>query len=250
VVDNTVIVFASDHGEYSGAHGLVQGKVGTVYEECMHIPLIVMDPSGRFTDETETIRTGLCSSVDLLRLLVTLGHRGSTDWLQVGHNDEIYGQRHDMYSMLKCADAPGRPYILYATDEIVPDYYNYLSAPSNILGLRTDHTKLGVYADWFPLTAAINPKTVQMEFYDYATQNGRLELDNLPHDPRAKQEYQALINDLIPNELEQTLPGVLALEQKKAKAAHIAFRELIQHYPVSVWEGGGLRTILGYGASF
>jgi arylsulfatase A-like enzyme len=250
VVNNTVIVFASDHGEYSGAHGFVQGKLATVYEECMHIPLIVMDPSGRFTDDTGTIRTGLCSSVDLLRLLVTLGHRGSTDWLQAGHNAEIYGQRHDVYSMLKCADAPGRPYILYATDEIAPDFYNFLSAPTNILGLRTDDTKLGVYADWFPLTATINPKTVQTEFYDYATNRGRLELDNRPNAPRAQTEYQELMQELIPNELEQTLPGVLALEQKKAKAAHLAFRELIKNFSPSTWENGGLRTILGYGASF
>jgi arylsulfatase A-like enzyme len=39
IKDNTIVVFASDHGEYAGAHGLVQGKVGTVYEEAWHIPL-------------------------------------------------------------------------------------------------------------------------------------------------------------------------------------------------------------------
>ena len=45
---NTVFVFASDHGEYAGAHGLLSGKIGTAYEEAIHIPLIVTDPSGRF----------------------------------------------------------------------------------------------------------------------------------------------------------------------------------------------------------
>ena len=29
VLSNTVIVFASDHGEYAGAHGMLSGKVGT-----------------------------------------------------------------------------------------------------------------------------------------------------------------------------------------------------------------------------
>jgi uncharacterized sulfatase len=53
VWQNTVVVFASDHGEYSGAHGFVQGKLGTVYEEAWHIPLIVVDPSDRFP-ETST----------------------------------------------------------------------------------------------------------------------------------------------------------------------------------------------------
>src|SRR6185295_9270509 len=111
VIDNTVIIFASDHGEYSGAHGFVQGKIGTVYEECMHIPLIVMDPSGRFTGDTNVIRSGLCSSVDLLRMFVTLGYKGDTTWFQ-GINGQIYGDRHDMYSMLKSRWAPGRPYVL------------------------------------------------------------------------------------------------------------------------------------------
>jgi arylsulfatase A-like enzyme len=49
VVENTIIVFTSDHGEYSGAHGMMQGKMATVYEEAWHIPIIVVDPSGRFT---------------------------------------------------------------------------------------------------------------------------------------------------------------------------------------------------------
>ena len=39
--------------------------------EATHIPLIVMDPSGRFTGDTNIIRTGLCSSVNLLNMFVT-----------------------------------------------------------------------------------------------------------------------------------------------------------------------------------
>jgi arylsulfatase A-like enzyme len=112
IIDNTVIIFASDHGEYSGAHGFVQGKIGTVYEECMHIPLIVMDPSGRFTDDTNLIRTGLCSSVDLLNMFVTLGHKGDTTWLTQFPNNQIYANRLDMYSMLKSRWAPGRSHAL------------------------------------------------------------------------------------------------------------------------------------------
>src|SRR5439155_10154087 len=163
IIDNTVIVFASDHGEYSGAHGFGQGKIGTVYEECIHIPLVVMDPSGRFTGDTNTIRTGLCSSVDLLLMLVTLGNKGSTNWLNQAPYNQIYANRHEMYSMLKSRWAPGRSYILFATDEIAPDYFNFNRAPTNILGLRTDDTKLGVYSDWKPLSTTIAPSTVQLE---------------------------------------------------------------------------------------
>lgn len=59
VLANTVIVFASDHGEYAGAHGLLSGKLGTAYEEAINIPLIVTDPSGRFTKQVHEPRTQL-----------------------------------------------------------------------------------------------------------------------------------------------------------------------------------------------
>ncbi len=77
---NTVIVFASDHGEYAGAHGLLSGKLGTAYEEAINVPLIVADPSRRFTKHVEKPRRQLASSVDLAPMLVTLGNRGSISW--------------------------------------------------------------------------------------------------------------------------------------------------------------------------
>ena len=53
VASNTVIVLTSDHGEYAGAHGFVSGKVGSCYEEVYNVPLIVFDPSGRFTGDIQ-----------------------------------------------------------------------------------------------------------------------------------------------------------------------------------------------------
>ena len=74
---NTVFVFASDHGEYAGAHGFLSGKIGTAYEEAIRLPLIVTDPSRRFTRGPDTPRKQLASSVDMAPMLVTLGNRGS-----------------------------------------------------------------------------------------------------------------------------------------------------------------------------
>jgi sulfatase-like protein len=149
VVENTVVVFAADHGEYSGAHGFGQGKLGTVYAEAWHIPLIVVDPSHRFTGDIQEIRNGLASSVDLSTLLVSIGNKGSCNWM---NRDlaQIYGDRHDMISMLKSAKAPGRPYVRYATDEVVPDYYNFNRAPTHVLGVRTEDTKLGTLRKMVP----------------------------------------------------------------------------------------------------
>ena len=250
VWQNTVVVFASDHGEYSGAHGFVQGKLGTVYEEAWHIPLIVVDPSDRFTGDINTIRMGLASSVDLSTLLVSIGNNGTRDWMK-GDLRRIYGERLDMISMLQSADAPGRPYVLYATDEIQPDYFNFNKAPTHVLGLRYDDTKLGLYAKWVPLTSDIIGVSKELEFYDYSTTRGKLELDNTAStDPRARDMAQQLLNNIIPNELQQPLPGILRLEQEKSKIAHLLYREFIALRPAEVWQNGGLQTLLGYGAEF
>jgi arylsulfatase A-like enzyme len=249
VVQNTVIVFCSDHGEYSGAHGLPQGKIGTVYEEAWHIPLIVVDPSGRFTGDIDEPRTGLTSSVDFMPMLVTLGNLGSTSWMGP-ELTQIYAQRHDMLAMLQSKDAPGRSFVLHATDEIAPGYFNPTNQPTHVLGIRTADYKFGVTADWLPASSTIDPTTSQCEFYDYSTEKGRMELENTPNDPRAAEAMQALTNTIIPGELQEALPLPLRVVQVGAEIAHLVYRAYIEGQPATTWEQGGLRTILGYGADF
>ena len=249
VVENTVVVFASDHGEYSGAHGLPQGKLGTVYEEAWHVPMIVVDPSQRFTSDVDTVRTGLTSSVDLLPMFASLGARGTKAWM-TPELREIYGRRHDLIAMLASSNAPGRPYVLHATDEIAPGYFNPSNAPTHVLGLRTQEYKLGVYGEWIKGTSTLNPSTIQLEFYDYATQGGRMEMINTPSDPRAVSTLQALQRKIIPTELQALLPPQLLTTQLKSKLEHLLFRALIENKPESTWEQGGLRSLLGYGGSF
>jgi hypothetical protein len=86
-------VFASDHGEYAGAPGFVSGKVGSEYEEAYHLPLIAVDPTGRFNGDIDTPRDGLTSSVDILNLLVSLGHNGSQSWI-TPNLEQPYASRH------------------------------------------------------------------------------------------------------------------------------------------------------------
>jgi uncharacterized sulfatase len=173
-----------------------------------------------------------------------------------GRLAEIYGDRHDMISMLKSASAPGRPYVLYATDEIVPDAVdvNFNRSPTHILGLRTEDTKLGVYSKWVPLTSDIIEPSKELEFYDYSTTDGKLELNNLAFtnsgDPRIPSMEQHLLNDLVPNELQERLPGALGVVQEASKLAHLVYRELIALQGSDVWRNGGLQELLGYGREF
>jgi uncharacterized sulfatase len=98
---------------------------------------------------------------------------------------------------------------------------------------------------------------VQLEFYDYSTKAGRLEINSNPNDPRAEQGYDALVNNYLPNELAAHLPGSpldpnsLRFQQIKSEIAHVAFRDLIKNQPQSTWRtGGGLRQLLGFGGQF
>ena len=43
MLDNTIIVFTSDHGEMHGSHGL-KGKGGFLYENNVHVPLVIVHP--------------------------------------------------------------------------------------------------------------------------------------------------------------------------------------------------------------
>jgi arylsulfatase A-like enzyme len=227
VANNTIIVLTSDHGEYAGAHGFVSGKAGSCYEEVYNVPLIVYDPTGRFTGDIDTIRTGLTSSVDILPLLVSLGYNGSRAWL-TGDLFQIYGRRHDLLPMLKSASAAGRPYVVFTTDETVPQLYNFNKSPGHITGVRTADSKLGVYADWQRGTVNIAfNNTLEREYYDYTTPGGRAETANTNNEAAAHQLYQKLVTDILPNELRAPLPSLYAPAQTLAKIRYLTYVQLI-----------------------
>jgi hypothetical protein len=227
VADNTVIVFTSDHGEYAGAHGFVSGKVGSLYDEAYHVPLIVVDPTGRFTGDIDEPREGLTSSVDMLTMLVSLGFNGSRDWIR-GPLAELYGNRHDMLPMLRSARAAGRDHVLLATDEQAPgDLVS--DAPFHLLGLRTRDFKLGVYSDWKDGGTTIDRSTLQTEFYDYGTAGGRLEVDNTPHDPRAAPALKLLLDVLVPKEFRAPLPAGLRGPQAFSRARYLAYSAFLKN---------------------
>jgi arylsulfatase A-like enzyme len=66
-IDNTVIVYTSDHGERAGAHGMRQ-KGGTIYREETNVPMIIVHPDvpgGRTTSR-------LMSAVDIAPTMLAL----------------------------------------------------------------------------------------------------------------------------------------------------------------------------------
>jgi arylsulfatase A-like enzyme len=218
VAANTVIVFTSDHGEYGGSHGL-RGKGAGVYEEAIRVPLMVSDPRGLLTRAPEQARSQLTSSVDVAPLLLTIA-TGSNAWRNDPHYAHIAG-RHDLASILADPAAPGRPYVLHATDEVVTEFAieSYAaSAPLHVVGLRTPAAKYATYSNWAP--GVIDPLYggAESELYDYRTQAGRLELANEAGRSPLEDSLRAQLESAIAEELRGSLPVHLGAQQRRGMA--------------------------------
>lgn len=221
-LSNTVLMMFSDHGEFAGAHGLLSGKIGTAYDEAWHVPLIVADPSGRFTADTDVERHQLTSSADFMPMVVSIANGGSRSWMK-GHLAEMYANRLDMVPLLRNPGAAGRPHLLFATDEIIPLAMNYLRAPTHLLGIQTPDAKLCTYSGWIPRTAVPAAAGMEIEFYDYSTAVGRAELENQAGDPRARTLMQQLFRRYVPGEFQAPLPTpALRRASDRARSAYLS----------------------------
>jgi arylsulfatase A-like enzyme len=218
VAANTVIVFTSDHGEYGGSHGL-RGKGAAAYEEALRVPLIVKDNRGLLTQATETTRSQLTSSVDIAPLLLTIA-TGSNAWRSEARYEQI-AARADLAAILADANAPGRPYVVHATDETVTEYAiaSYAAdAPLHVAALRTQEAKYATYSSWQP--GSIEPLAAgeERELYDYATDGGRLELHNGAGESQLEDGLRAAHAQAFEQELRGPLPRRLAAAQARGFA--------------------------------
>lgn len=225
VAENTIIIFTSDHGELSGAHGLVANKSANFYDEAVRVPFIFVDPSGRFGGDVDTIRTQLTSAVDIAPLLATIANNGSKSWM-TGDNLTLYGSRYDMLPLLKSARTKGRPFIAYASDEAVPASQDFVTAPDaagnqtpfHILGLIAPQGKLALYSNWSPGTTNIETLGQEGEFYDPHTLGGRAETENtFNSDPVVGQMKSFLLGAVLNDELRRPLPTALHRAQSASR---------------------------------
>lgn len=233
VAKNTVVVFTSDHGEEAGSHGFISNKSADIYDETVRVPLIVNDPTGKFTGDLETQRTQITSAVDLTTMMVSFAYGGSRSWV-TGENAELYGQRFDMFPLLKSSTAAGRDYALFSSDETVTLWQDFATAPNavknqtapHILGLVTQNSKTSVYSNWTPGTVEIaNDGRQEYEYYNLSTERGKLELDNTYATSTEFPMMKAkLLNDLALTEMRAPLPTSLRAAQASAK------QQLIDYY--------------------
>jgi hypothetical protein len=119
--------------------------------------------------------------------------------------------------------------------------------------MRTEESKLGLYIDWFPLTARFNQKTKLLEYYDYDTPDGVLELVNTANrnnKAQADEMDELLETQIIPNELRAPLPARLRPAQTIAREEYLLYKEFLDLLPAGEWQKGALRDIVGFGAEF
>ncbi|EFV12646.1 sulfatase-like hydrolase/transferase [Segniliparus rugosus] len=222
----TVVVFTADHGEYGGSHGL-GGKGAAAYDEAIHVPLYIRDPSGRLTPKPGDTRDHFTSSVDLAPLLVTIG-AGGDQW----RGDPRYAHLKDRANIAAIARDPkakGRPWVAHATDDLNIEELGVAlptAAPGHILAVRTRAAKLAVYSEWRAGTMEADPDAPhEREYYDYSTDQGRHELvnhagKNIP----GEHELYALLEHEVTPEVNAPLPDPLAAAREEGLANMRAIR--------------------------
>lgn len=218
VAENTVIVFTSDHGEYGASHGM-RGKGAAAYEEALRVPLIVKDLRGILAAAPAQPRTALTSSVDFAPLLLSIA-TGSSSWRREPRYGHI-AHRHDLAAMLTDPTAPGRPYVLHCTDEIVTEFAIELyaaEAPLHVTAMRTPDAKYALYSNWSPHSNTILSAGQEGELYDYSTLAGRLEIESLAGAGDLQPMLHAQLESAIYNELREPLPSYLQSAQQEGYA--------------------------------
>jgi arylsulfatase A-like enzyme len=204
VAANTVVVFTSDHGEYGASHGL-RGKGAGAYEEAIRVPLIVKDHRRVLTNATTRPRTQLSSSVDIAPLLLTIA-TGSSAWRNEGHYSHL-APRLDLARILADPEAPGRPFVLHATDEVVTEFATETyQAPLHVVAMRTQGAKYATYSNWPVEGIAPQSQGEENELYDYRTQTGRMELHNSAGESSQEEALREQLQRAFREELRGPLP--------------------------------------------
>jgi arylsulfatase A-like enzyme len=227
IAANTIVIFTSDHGEYGGSHGM-RGKGASAYEEAIRVPLYVYDPRGMLASAPELPRTQLTSSADVVGLMLTIA-TGSDAWR--GESEFAHlANRLDLARLCAHPHAPGRSWILHATDEDVTEFaaQPYVAeAPRHVVAVRTPDAKLVLYSNWRAGTIEVEAAGHESEFYEYANEEGRMELTSQDRSgsPLEDRMWQTLESEAIPDELRAPLPKRLQAARREAMAKYFAQEE-------------------------
>jgi arylsulfatase A-like enzyme len=142
--DDTIVVFAADHGEYGAAHGMQIEKWYGAYQEAVHVPFLISYPKLHESRVAHRIVDAQTSHIDILPTLLKLAH--ATD----AHLDRVRRELSKTHSaaplpganlapLLRDKDAPivgpdgrERKGVLFVTDDMITEPLPRDDDPHNI----------------------------------------------------------------------------------------------------------------------
>ncbi|MFC9790518.1 sulfatase-like hydrolase/transferase [Rhodococcus sp. NPDC127528] len=159
LVDKTVIVRFSDHGEMGLSHGGLRQKIFNAYEETLRVPLVISNP----VMFPQPVRTGaLASLIDVLPTLATLaGVAGRGAWNFLG--TDLTPVIDDAVANPASPTATVQDNVLFTYDDqncATPDGQFIVTQPNHLRCIREGRYKYVMYFD----PARIAPS--QYELYD------------------------------------------------------------------------------------
>jgi len=131
-MEDTLIIFTSDHGEFLGNHGLLR-KPSLHYDETLRVPLLIHMPGSKCNPRHEQ---GLVELIDVFPTLLGL--------LDVPLTSGVQGI--DWSTAMRSGDKIGREDIYSDMFDIVPQLFGTRSGPyMAVQTLRTEKWKLNIY---------------------------------------------------------------------------------------------------------
>ena len=129
--DNTIIVFASDHGEMLYDHGLCEKHC--FYESAVHVPLIVSDPAVQGGQTAEQL-------VSLMDVLPSLMRRSGVEVPEFTEDVDLQTGREHVFaeyyhSLDPCRMVRDQRYKYIHTEEDISELYDLENDPGELLNL-------------------------------------------------------------------------------------------------------------------
>ena len=196
LLENTLVIATSDHGEMGTSHGGLRQKNFNFYEESIRVPLVYSNP--RLFPQPET-STALVSHVDFLPTLASLVGAPADardSWEGVDYSHLILG---------RSPQKPAPDYTVFTYDDFQSGQARgpYPQPPNHIVSIREQRYKLARYYD------VDGNVPDQWEMYDLETDP--LEVMNLAFEgytrtPEQEGHYQRLRRKLARVEQERLQP--------------------------------------------
>lgn len=196
MLENTLIVMTSDHGEMGTAHGGLRQKMFNFYEETLRVPLVYSNPALFPKSHQSNV---MVSHVDFLPTMADLfkaPKSAQADWQGISYAKVIRKPK---------KHKKGQKYVVFTYDDFQAGQASgpYVQPPNHITSIRESRYKIAKYYD----VDGVVPE--QWEMYDL--QNDPLETANIANpafnpNKNQKKELDRLMNKLADIEATRLQP--------------------------------------------